>query len=173
MRHRKIKSRIKHCRFPIANQNCLPSMFPQSHSSLRCLFTPMPSSSHPVMFLPCSGVLMARHEMNGVSSLLENFPKVSKIIATKLKSSVSREVHALGQGLLFVSPSSPFLQGCFCCIQCSKWDGSIPRCFVGRRWQFQSVVGSEVCVPTYWEGRWKTLGVTSLHVCFWQRRHSC
>ncbi len=52
-----------------------------------------------------------RHKMNGVASVLENFPKVSERIATKLKFSIPREVHALEQGLLFVSPNRPFLQG--------------------------------------------------------------
>jgi len=51
------------------------------------------------------------HEMNYVASSLKNFPKVSESNTTKLKFSVPREVHALEQGLLFVSPSSPFLQG--------------------------------------------------------------
>ncbi len=52
-----------------------------------------------------------QHEMDGVASLLASFPKVSESIATKLKFSIPREVHALEQGLLFVSPSSPFVQG--------------------------------------------------------------
>jgi len=42
-----------------------------------------------------------QHKMNGVASLLASFPKVSESIATKLKFSVPREVHALEQGLLF------------------------------------------------------------------------
>ncbi len=52
-----------------------------------------------------------RHEMNGVASLPASFPKVSKSIATKLKFSVPRKVHTLEQGLLFVSPRSPFVRG--------------------------------------------------------------
>ncbi len=43
-----------------------------------------------------------RHEMNGVASLLASFPKFSESIATKLKLSIPREVHALEQSLLFV-----------------------------------------------------------------------
>jgi len=69
----------------------------------------MGASSRPVMFLPCSGVL------NGAASLLASFPKVSESIATDLKFSVPREVHALEQGLLFVAPSSPFVQACVMC----------------------------------------------------------
>jgi len=91
-----------------------------------------------------------QHEMNGIVSSLSSFPKVSESIATKLKFSVPREVHALEQGLLFLSPRSPFVLGTvFCCTYCSICHGSIPRCIVGRRWRFQSFVGSEVHPPIH------------------------
>ncbi len=88
-----------------------------------------------------------RHEMNGVASLIENFPKVSESIATKLKLSVPREVHALEQGLQFVSRVAHSCKALCLLHPLLKMHCRIPKCIVGRRWRFHSVVGSEVSGP--------------------------
>ncbi len=89
------------------------------------------------------------------------------------KFSVPREMHALEQGLLFVSPSSSLLQGTVFAAPTAQYArAASPDALLVGDGAFKTLLELKCACPFTEkdDGRgW----VVSLQACFWGRRHSC